>query len=723
MVGHGEVHHACGALLLGQLQTGAVPVLEHAGLGVLVCGGLELCAHRHSRQVGNSAAILQGDLCIGNNKLIVLGRGIGLSRSNELRHQIHIMVGHGEVHHACGALLLGQLQTGAVPVLEHAGLGVLVCGGLELCTHGHSLQVGNSAAVLQSDRCIGDIEFIGLGSVLGVLCFQRNVVCGHREGDGRLGGVHVSGQTGHFPAGEGVPVLLGCGGNELCAHRHSRQVGNSAAILQGDLCIGNNKLIVLGRGIGLSRSNELRHQIHIMVGHGEVHHACGALLLGQLQTGAVPVLEHAGLGVLVCGGLELCTHGHSLQVGNSAAVLQSDRCIGDIEFIGLGSVLGVLCFQRNVVCGHREGDGRLGGVHVSGQTGHFPTGEGVTVLLVCGEAELLTCNVLGRLVVHGQGVLRLRHSIGVHFVLVANVVVTRIHHDVNAVSACLGGLRHRRERAILRDIPDRIQRCIVKIHRAFIGCSLGLGVIRKVVELRLISAYHLADIKRAFCVLVALLRYDALLVEAVHVRSRRVGFKHLVVVGAHIDEAQFAHAILAAFNGLMFDRPGNGKVALAQGREGQLSGGGHVHHNRLTVILGGQGQGLAICGKLCAVVSADILAVDVRDCIAEADLCLDITDKVNRVCCCGIVVEAFHSAVRHHQLALLLTGGKESAFNIAAAHRIGNSSLAVAVRFQAAKDHGILDDRFLRGIARQLDIVEHTAGDLAVLVQLDLSDE
>ena len=624
MVGHGEVYLVCGALLLGQLQTGAVPVLEHAGLGVLVCGGLELCAHRHSRQVGNSAAVLQGDLCIGDLEFI--------RRSNELRHQIHIMVGHGEVHHACGALLLGQLQTGAAPALEHAGLGVLVCDSLELCAHRHSRQVGNSAAVLQGDLCIGDLEFI-------------------------------------------------------------------------------------------RRSNELRHQIHIMVGHGEVHHACGALLLGQLQTGAAPALEHAGLGVLVCGSLEFCTHGHSCQVGNSAAILQGDLCIGDIEFIGLGSVLGVLCFQCDVICGHREGDGRLGGVHVSGQTGHFPTGEGVTVLLVCGEAELLTCNVLGRLVVHGQGVLRLRHSIGVHFVLVANVVVTRIHHDVNAVSACLGGLRHRRERAILRDIPDRIQRCIVKIHRAFIGCSLGLGVILKVVELRLISAYHLADIKRAFCVLVALLRYDALLVEAVHVRSRRVGFKHLVVVGAHIDEAQFAHAILAAFNGLMFDRPGNGKVALAQGREGQLSGGGHVHHNRLTVILGGQGQGLAICGKLCAVVSADILAVDVRDCIAEADLCLDITDKVNRVCCCGIVVEAFHSAVRHHQLALLLTGGKESAFNIAAAHRIGNSSLAVAVRFQAAKDHGILDDRFLRGIARQLDIVEHTAGDLAVLVQLDLSDE
>ena len=458
-----------------------------------------------------------------------------------------------------------------------------------------------------------------------------------------------------------------------------------------------------------------------MVGHGEVHHACGALLLGQVQTGAVPVLEHAGLGVLVCGGLELCTHGHSHQVGNSAAVLQGDLCTGDIEFIGLGSVLGVLCFQRNVVCGHREGDGRLGGVHVSGQTGHFPTGEGVTVLLVCGEAELLTCNVLGRLVVHGQGVLRLRHSIGAHFVLVANVVVTIIHHDVNAVSACLGGLRHRRERAILRDILDRIQRGIVKIHLAVIGCSLGLGVIRKVGSARGIFAYHLADIKRAFCVLVALLRYDALLVDAVLV-IRRVGCKHLVVGGAHIDEAQFAHAILFAGNARDERAPVDVKVALAQGREGQLSGGGHVHHNRLAVILGGDSQ-RAVNGRGALVVIAGFRTVDVRDCIAEADLCLDITDKVNRVCCCGIVVEAFHSAVRHHQLALLLTGGEVFAFNIAAAHRIGNSSLAVAVRFQAAKDHGILDDRFLRGIARQLDIVEHTAGDLAVLVQLDHSVE
>ena len=312
-------------------------------------------------------------------------------------------------------------------------------------------------------------------------------------------------------------------------------------------------------------------------------------------------------------------------------------------------------------------------------------------------------------------------SIGVHFVLGAIVVVAIIHHDVDRVGTCLGRLRCRRGRAIRRDILNGILRSIVKIHLAGIVCSLGLGVILKVGELRLISAYHLADIKRAFCVLVALFRYDALLVEAAHVLSRRVGCKHLVVVGAHIDEAQFAHAFLAAGNGLMFDRPGNGKVALAQGREGQLSGGSHVHHNRLAVILGGDSQ-RAANGRGALVVIAGFRTVDVRDCIAEADLCLDITDKVNRVCCCGIVVEAFHSAVRHHQLALLLTGGKVFAFNIAAAHRIGNSGLAVITR-QAAKDHGILDDRFLRGIVRQLDIVEHAAGDLAVLVQLDLCDE
>ena len=207
------------------------------------------------------------------------------------------MVGHGEVQHACGALLLGQFQTS--PALEHAGLGVLVCDSLELCTHRHSRQVGNSAAVLQSDRCIGDIEFISLGSVLGVLCLQRDVVCGHREGDGRLGGVHISRQTGHFPAGEG-----------LAFHR---------------LCNNRNVLI-----------KDTRFVLPI---HGQ------------------------GVGVLL-----------------------------------------VLRGQRDIVCGHREGDSRLAGVRTLGHAIYLPTGEGVTFLLGCGKRDFLTKCTAFFLPVHGQGV-------------------------------------------------------------------------------------------------------------------------------------------------------------------------------------------------------------------------------------------------------------------------------------------------------------------------------
>ena len=419
------------ALLLGQLQTGAAPVLEHAGLGVLVCDDLELCIHRHSCQVGNSAAVLQGDLCTGDIEFI--------RRSNEHRLQIHIMVGHGEVHHACGALLLGQLQTGAAPALEHAGLGVLVCGGLELCTHRHSLQVGNSAAILQGDRCIGDIEFIGLGSVLGVLCFQCDLVCGHREGDGRLSGVHVSGQTGHFPTGEGVTVLLGCGGNELC------------------------------------------------------------------------------------------THGHSCQVGNSAAVLQGDLCIGDLELIGLGSVLGVLCLQRDVICGHREGDGRLSGVHVCGQTGHFPTGEGVTVLLVCGEAEFLSCNVLGRLVIHGQGVL-FGHNIGAYpidYVIIIgagvfNIVLTRRHLDVHIVAAGGGGNSF----ALVGAVQQGHLRVGIVIICAIVFHRVLGGIVGKVLSLGRVAERLLTQLNRTGLVLSAFLCSDGYLIAAI-----RIGYLVGKVVG------------------------------------------------------------------------------------------------------------------------------------------------------------------------------------------------
>ena len=139
-------------------------------------------------------------------------------------------------------------------------------------------------------------------------------------------------------------------------------------------------------------------------------------------------------------------------------------------------------------------------------------------LLIAGNDRVLY-SPLKLKVAHLQGregqLFAVRDSIGVHFVLGAIVVVTIIHHDVDRVGTCLGRLRHRRGRAILRDILDGIMRGIVKIHLAGIVCSLGLGVVLKVGALRLISAYHLADIKRAFCVLVALFRYDALLVDAI----------------------------------------------------------------------------------------------------------------------------------------------------------------------------------------------------------------
>ena len=149
---------------------------------------------------------------------------------------------------------------------------------------------------------------------------------------------------------------------------------------------------------------------------------------------------------------------------------------------------------------------------------HTDNAQLANALLIAGNDQALH-SLLKLKVAHLQGregqLFAVCDSIGVHFVLGAIVVVTIIHHDVNAVSACLGRLRHRRGRAILCDILDGIMRGIVKIHRAGIVCSLGLGIIRKVGFFRLISAYHLADIKRALCVLVALFRYDALLVDAI----------------------------------------------------------------------------------------------------------------------------------------------------------------------------------------------------------------
>ena len=596
MVGHGEVHHACGALLLGQLQTGAVPVLEHSGLGVLVCDSLELCAHRHSRQVGNSAAVLQSDLCIGDLEFI--------RRSNELRLQIHIMVGHGEVHHACGALLLGQLQTGAVPVLEHAGLGVLVCGGLELCTHGHSLQVGNIAAILQENLCIEYLELIGLGHNIGTYLFGGNslivvirsypdvhivtaggggnrlaLVGAVQPGHLRVGIVVICAGVFHLVRGSIVGKVLSLG---RVADRLLTQLNRTGLVLFAFLCndgsliaakhvrirylVGKDlALVYTGKAFKFSR--ELANTFHIGAGHRVVavivHVDLKVILLkalkGQLSGYGVSIRQLFNDAVVVIVILHIkpdvvgaCLGGHFFRSGQPiicSAVLKGSlrNRIAEIlrAVVACSTVLEVkaevracrpilpctLTDQKFTALVQRALFGT--DVHLIAAVLGFGR-EVVELLVVVGthidEAQLTHALLIAgndrvlrspanRKVALLQGregqLFAVRDSIGVHFVLGAIVVVTIIHHDVNAVSACLGGLRHRRERAILRDIPDRIQRCIVKIHRAFIGCSLGLGVIRKVVELRLISAYHLADIKRAFCVLVALLRYDALLVDAI----------------------------------------------------------------------------------------------------------------------------------------------------------------------------------------------------------------
>ena len=307
----------------------------------------------------------------------------------------------------------------------------------------------------------------------------------------------------------------------------------------------------------------------------------------------------------------------------------------------------------------------------------------------------------------------------------AVVVIVILHIKPDVVGACLGGHFFRSGQPIICSavLKGSLRNRIAEILRAVVACSTVLEVKVEVRACRLILPCTLTDQKFTALVQRALFGTDVHLIAAVLGFGREV-VELLVVVGTHIDEAQLTHALLIAGNDRVLRSPANRKVALLQGREGQLSAGSHVHYNGFAVILGSQGQGLAICGKLCVcIVSADSLAVDIRDLLAEGERHRSIADKVNRVCRYGMAVDSIHSAVRDHQLALLLTIGKVFAFNIAAAHRIGNSSLAVAVRFQAAKDHSIPDERFLRGIARQLDIVEHAAGDFAVLVQLNFSIE
>ena len=263
-----------------------------------------------------------------------------------------------------------------------------------------------------------------------------------------------------------------------------------------------------------------------------------------------------------------------------------------------------------------------------------------------------------------------------------------------------------------RDFLAEIALAVIIGHRA------GLDIPFEVSESRGILDHGFADIDPTARVLFALFSYNALFIDAGLV-SGDAG-KLLIIVGAHIDKSQLAHALLIAGNLCTLRRFISGKVSRAQGREGQLSFG-LVHHNGIAVIQGGQGQGQAVFGKLCAGIIADISTVDVLDRLAEGDIHLNIADTVKLLGLLRRAVYAFHRAVCNDQLAQLLTISTVLTFDGAKAHRIGNSSLAVSIRHQAAGDHGILDDRSLRCIiVGQLDIVEYAAEDLgATTIQLD----
>ena len=267
-----------------------------------------------------------------------------------------------------------------------------------------------------------------------------------------------------------------------------------------------------------------------------------------------------------------------------------------------------------------------------------------------------------------------------------------------------------------RDFLAEIALAVIIGHRA------GLDIPFEVSESRGILDHGFADIDPTARVLFALFSYNALFIDAIVVRLA-IGdaVKLLIIVGAHIDKSQLAHALLIAGNLCTLRRFISGKVSRAQGREGQLFSFGLIHHNGIAVIQGGQGQGLAVCGKLCAGIIADRSTVDVLDLLAEGDIHLNIADTVKLLGLLRRAVYAFHRAVCNDQLAQLLTISTVLTFDGAKAHRIGNSSLAVSIRHQAAGDHGILDDRSLRCIiVGQLDIVEYAAEDLgATTIQLD----
>ena len=444
--------------------------------------------------------------------------------------------------------------------------------------------------------------------------------------------------------------------------------------------------------LGAVQQGHLRVGI-VVICAGVFHRVRGGIVgkvlsLGRVAERLLTQLNRTGLVLFAF----LCNDGSTITTIQIGLPIDKNRTL-----VYTGNALKLNCEFANALC--LRADQRIG-----------------AVIVVDGLKVRYFKALKGQLFSHGVAIRQL--------VIAAVVVIVILHSKPDVVGACLGGHRFRSRRQVICSavLKGSLRDCVAIILRAGIGCRTGVEVKAEVPYRRPIFAHNrfLCNQNAAGRVPLALRGLDVYLIAAVLGLGREV-VKLCVVVGAHTDEAQLAHALLIAGNDRVLYSPLKLKVALLQGRKGQLFGGfaGLVYHNIRAVIATVKVQSLAVRGKLCAVISADRLAVDVRDRLGEGKHHPGIANAVNSgYICHGIAVDIGHNAVHATQLALLLTGGKVCAVDAVKAHRIGNSGLAVITR-QTAKDHGVLDDHCLRCIVGQLDIVEHTGGDLSLISQFD----
>ena len=398
----------------------------------------------------------------------------------------------------------------------------------------------------------------------------------------------------------------------------------------------------------------------------------------------------------------------------------------------------------HVIAGHEEleFDMRAGigdGIRILCQTFDLPDNV-IAFLLVNAKGDLIA--LIMRLAFLSIPVVvilrlgRLRHNIGAHLINsvinlgvgVCNVVLTRRHLDVHIVAAGGGGNSF----ALVGAVQQGHLRVSIVIIFAGVGHRVLGGIVGKVLSLGRVADRILTYNNRTGLVLFAFLCNDGCLIATIRIRYLVDKDLALVYTGnalklsRELTNALCRRADQRVGTVLVLDVGtvlvlGPVKVFCFKALKGQLFGGfaGLVYHNIRAVIAAVKEQSLAVCRKGSARISADRLAVDVRDRLGEGKHQRGIANAVNSgYICHGIAVDIGHNAVHATQLTLLLTGGKVCAVDAAKAQRIGNSGLAVITR-QAAKDHGVLDDRCLRGIAGQLDIPEHTGGDLSVISQFD----